>query len=297
MKKLVFGSFNIDRVYTLPHLPEKGETLYTERYELHEGGKGLNQALSLTKASGQCCMAGCVGSDGDFLLDILDRHGTDTSLVMRVPGFTGHAVIEVDPDGQNQMILFPGANSEITEAYCDRVLSCFSAGDFLLMQCETSCTAYMLEKAKKKGLITAINPSPFTDKIFDLPLECVDYFILNEFEGQSLSGAEAPREICEALIEKYPGCRVILTLGGKGSVYYDGNVYTECPAFKVKAVDTTGAGDTFTGYVFTELLSGTEPFAALRLASAASALAVQRQGAAVAIPDRESVLSFLDENV
>ncbi len=297
MRYLIFGSFNIDRVYTMPKLPERGETLYCEGYELHEGGKGLNQALSLAKASGKRCrMMGCVGSDGDFLLDFLDERGVDVSAVKRIGGFTGHAVIEVDPDGQNQMVLYRGSNAAIEPADCDRWLEDCREGDLLLMQCETSCTAYMLRAAKKKGLKIALNPSPFTDEIKDLPLENVDYFILNEFEGNSLSGESEPEKTARALREKYPGSVTILTLGGSGSVYYDGETYAEAPAFRVDAVDTTGAGDTFTGYVLDALFSGADPAKALRFASAASALAVQVKGAATAIPDRDRVEKFYAEH-
>lgn len=295
MKQLVFGSFNIDRVYSVPHLPQAGETQYCEDFEIHVGGKGLNQAISLCYAFGSCSMAGCVGNDGEFLVDFMKDCGVDTHLVKCTDGFTGHAIIQVEPRGQNQMILFPGSNAQITEEYCLEWLEEYSAGDLLLMQCETSQTAFMLRQAKKKGLTIALNPSPYVDEIKNLPLECVDYFVLNEFEGQSLSGKEDTKDVTDALLAKYPGSKIILTLGGDGSVYADADTFVRVPAFDVKAVDTTGAGDTFTGYSLYALMNGKAPVEALTAASAASALAVQVQGAANAIPNPEQVKEFLEK--
>ena len=295
MKIIVFGSFNIDKVYSLPRLPERGETLYCGNYEVHVGGKGLNQALAFRRAGAEVIAAGMVGADGDYLTDYLSAGGVDTSLIARSGGFTGHTIIEVDPEGQNQMILFGGANREITPDYCDRLLDAAGGADLLLTQYETSCVEYMLEAARRAGIPTALNPSPYVDAVKDIPYDKVDIIIANEYEGASITGRSDPDEIAAAL-RRLNGGKVILTLGDRGSIYTDGSVTVSVPAFKVKAVDTTGAGDTFTGYCLYHLLGGASPADALKTASAASAIEVTRPGAAETIPAREEVEEFLMAN-
>lgn len=295
MKALVFGSLNIDKVYSLSHLPEKHETLSCNKYEIHIGGKGLNQSISLFKSGMEVYMAGQIGSDGLFLKEYLEKVGVNTSLIKITDGFSGHAVIEVDADGQNQMIIFSGANREITPDYCDEVLESFSAGDLLLMQYETSQVEYMIEKAHEKGLIIALNPSPYVEKLRELDYGKLDYLILNEAEGQSISGERDNDKVIDSLCKKLDGGAVILTLGGDGAIYSNGKITVKAPAFKVNAVDTTGAGDTFTGYILNSLMSGKTPQQALRFASAASAIAVTKAGAAETIPCLEQVNKFLSE--
>lgn len=296
MKALVFGSLNIDKVYSLNHLPEKGETLSCAGYEIHVGGKGLNQSVSLSNSGADVYMAGQIGSDGIFLKEYLEKSGVNTSLIKITDDFSGHAVIEVDPDGQNQMILFPGANREITPDYCDSVLENFSAGDLILMQYETSQVEYMIEKAHEKGLVVALNPSPYVDKLKEIDYSKIDYLILNESEGQSISGETDNDKVVKVLCSKLGNGAVIFTLGGSGAIFSDGKETVKAPAFKVNAVDTTGAGDTFTGYVLNSLMNGKSPSQALRFASAASAIAVTKPGAAETIPTLEQVNKFLADN-
>ena len=291
MKILVFGSFNIDKVYTLPHLPARGETLYCENYEVHVGGKGLNQALALKKAGANVVVAGKVGADGAFLTGYLAENGIDISEIDNSGEYTGHTIIEVDPEGQNQMILFGGANREITESYCDEVLRRHADADLLLTQYETSCVEYMLRQAHARGIRTAVNPSPYVDAVKSLPFDCIDLLILNEFEGQQISGKTDVDEACRALYGLIHG-EIILTLGAEGAVYYNGGEMIRVPAFRVDAVDTTGAGDTFTGYCLRALLDGEPPAAALRIGAAASAIEVTRPGAAETIPARGEVERF-----
>lgn len=294
MKVLVFGSMNIDKVYTMPKLPEKGETLYSEKYELHVGGKGLNQAVSFAKSGSDVYMAGAIGQDGQFLADFLKGAGVKTDKIYKTEGFTGHAVIEVDPNGQNQMIMYRGANAEMTEEYCDNVLADFQKGDLLMLQHETNMVAYMIEKAHEKGITVAINPSPYVDEIKQLPLSLVDYLILNEYEGQCIAEKDDIDEAVDGLLEIIPNGAVVMTLGADGAMYADKNTREAVPAFKVKAVDTTGAGDTFTGYFLTSILSGKSAREALLTASAASAIVVTKSGAAETIPNMQEVISFLD---
>ena len=183
MKYLVFGSINIDKVYSVPHLPEKGETFYCNGYEVHVGGKGLNQALALQKAGCEVYAGGCIGEDGIWMKDYLENAGVDTSYIRVSDGYTGHTIIEVDPEGQNQMILYSGANSEITESDCDSILENFSSGDVILTQYETSQVEYMIKAAHDRGLSVVLNPSPYRDEVKDLPYELVDILVLNELTG------------------------------------------------------------------------------------------------------------------
>ncbi len=247
MKILVFGSYNIDKVYSLPHLPERGEMLTSGSLETHVGGKGLNQALALQKAGADVIAAGMVGPDGGFLTDYLAANGVDVSAVGTCETPTGHAIIGVDPQGHNQMLVFGGANRAITEGYCDEVLARHGDADLLLTQYETSCVEYMLKRAHEKGVRTAVNPSPYVDAVKELPFDCVDILLLNEDEARLMTGETDEKAMLRALYETVKGT-VILTLGPRGSLYYDGNQTAEAPAFSVNAVDTTGAGDTFTGY-------------------------------------------------
>lgn len=293
MKFLVFGSLNIDRVYSLPHLPEKGETLACSKYEIHVGGKGLNQSVSLSKAGADVHMAGFIGQDGGFLVDFLKNAGVNTDLINVTDGFSGHAVIEVDPDGQNQMVLFPGANREITAEYCDKVLEGFGAGDLVLLQYETSQVEYMIDLAHSKGMKVAINPSPYVDELKKLNYGKIDYLILNESEGQGIAGEKDIDTVVKKLLDMLDGGAIILTLGGDGAIYADRDRFEKVPAFDADVVDTTGAGDTFTGYCLTALLDGADPKSALITASAASAIVVSKAGAAETIPERKDVEKLL----
>lgn len=293
MKHIVFGSLNIDRVYPVPHLPRTGEMLRSGGYEIHVGGKGLNQALALQRAGLDTAITGLVGTDGHFLVEYLFNNGVDVALLGQTDTYTGHAVIMIDPAGRNQMIIFPGANREIDENYCETVLSVLSAGDVILMQYETSCVEYMMKKAKEKGLIVAFNPSPFVPEVLGCPFENVDYLYVNEQEGELMTGRKEPEDIVTELSELNPKMKIILTLGSDGAVYADENSYCYRAAFKVAAEDTTGAGDTFTGYSLKMLLAGESPADALKTASAASALAVMKKGAAETIPTPDEVEAFL----
>ncbi len=296
MKALVFGSLNIDKVYSLDSLPEKGETLRCRGYEIHVGGKGLNQAIALKKAGLDVFIAGAVGEDGVFLKEHLEQNGVDTSLLLTTDGFSGHAVIEVDKEGQNQMILFAGANYAVTPDYCDSVLENFGRGDLILMQYETSCVEYMTEKAHEKGLTVVLNPSPYVKALRDFPYENVDILILNESEGRSITGENDIKKAVSVLLDKLKGGKVVLTLGADGAVYADGETEIKVPAFKVNAVDTTGAGDTFTGYFLSAYLNGGDAKSALTRSAAASAIAVTKKGAAETIPSPAQVTEFLMNN-
>ena len=295
MKVLNFGSLNIDHVYAVPHHALTGETLTTVDYARHMGGKGLNQSVSLCRAGAQVYHAGAVGEDGVFLRDYLKNSGVDTTHVRVIAQPTGHAVIQVNDEGDNCILLYPGANRCQTEEAMQAALSACKAGDLLLLQNETNGLDIMMRAAKQKGMRIAINPSPIDETLSQLPMELVDYFILNEIEGAALSGESEPEKMLEALLKKYPEAHIVLTLGGAGSLYAHGDVRIRQSVYKVQAVDTTGAGDTFTGYFLASQLRGEDAAQSLRLAAAAAAIAVTKNGAAQAIPTLDEVKAWLSE--
>lgn len=294
MKILNFGSMNIDLVYGVDHHARTGETLTTRAYARHMGGKGLNQSIALARGGAQVYQAGCIGSDGVFLKDYLAQNGVDTRYIRIIDEATGHAVIQVDAQGDNCILLYPGANRCQRTEDIQEILSGFSAGDLMLMQNETNALAETMQAAHEKGMKIALNPSPIDDTLFTLPLHLVDYFILNEIEGEALSGESEPEKALEELSRRYPDAHVVLTLGGKGCMYAHGEKRLQQNAFKVNAVDTTGAGDTFTGYFLASQLRGEDAEKSLKIASAASALQVTRPGAAQAIPELKEVLRWLE---
>ncbi|MBQ9196289.1 MAG: ribokinase [Clostridia bacterium] len=293
MKALNFGSLNLDHVYSVPHQVRTGETLPAAGYETHVGGKGLNQSVALRGGGVPVFHAGCVGKDGGMLVDFLASRGVDTSLIRVSDTPTGHAVIQVDAAGDNGILLYPGANYAIDETQAEETLRGFDAGDLLVLQNETSCLETMIRKARDKRMLIALNPSPVDQALLSLPLEMVDILIFNEVEGKQLAGCDAPGDILDALVQKYPRARLVLTLGSAGSVYRQGQIVLRQQAYRVAAVDTTGAGDTFTGFFLSALMRGEQAGDALRLASAAAAMSVTRKGAAESIPQLPDVLDWL----
>lgn len=289
MKVLNFGSLNLDMVYRMEHMVRKGETLAAERLDKFPGGKGLNQSVALARAGANVFHAGNIGSDGEMLTDILKEAGVNTLYVHTVEEPTGHAVIQVDEAGDNSIMLYAGANGAVTSRQIDTVLQGFEKGDWLVLQNEINLLGEIMDKAYAKGMRIVLNPSPISPVIRSLPLEKVSIFMLNEIEGQEMTGKQEPEEILDALLQAYPGAAVVLTLGSKGSVYADAGQRIYQNIYKVRAVDTTAAGDTFTGFFISVLLETGDPRKALDTAAKASALAVSRKGAAPSIPVMEEV--------
>ena len=268
MRILNFGSLNIDNVYAVDHFIRPGETMSSLGMEVFCGGKGLNQAIAMARAGAQVWHAGAVGrNDGKKLLELLAESGVNTDFVRKTDGVSGHTIIQVDKNGQNCILLFGGANQEITPGQVDETLAHFEEGDILLLQNEINGLAGLIKKAA------------------ELPLELVDCFILNEIEGADICGQEAKEEeIPQLLHEKYPRAVILLTLGSRGCIYYDGENRYEQPAFCVEAVDTTAAGDTFTGYFIASAVKGNSVPDALLKAAKAAAITVMGKGAAPSIP-------------
>ena len=288
MSILVFGSLNIDHVYQVEHLVRPGETLPSTEYRRFQGGKGANQSVALARAGADVFHAGRIGPEGLWLRDAIAAEGVDVTHVGLDNQPTGHAVIQVDPAGENSILLYGGANLTVTSDDAHYVLSHFGEGDWLLLQNEISSLPAILREASERGMTVAFNPAPMTPEVLKYPLESVSLFVVNQTEGAALAEVEhaSPASIVETLRARFPHAAILLTLGGEGSLYADGGEHIRTPAQPVEAVDTTAAGDTFTGYFLAELLAGESVQASLALASRAAALCVTKQGAADSIPRR-----------
>ena len=293
MKILNFGSLNLDYVYAVDHFVAEGETLASTKLQIFSGGKGLNQSVALARAGADVYHAGCIGSEGGMLTDILQSTGVDITYVKTVESPTGHAIIQVDPSGRNCILLFGGANLWNNPPYIDKVLADFDAGDWLVLQNEISCIDHLISAAKTKGMTVVLNPSPFSPALIKAGLGKVDYLLLNETEGKQLTGYDAPADILTAIRTAYPTLKVVLTLGKDGCIYDDGTQRLSHGIFPVTAVDTTAAGDTFTGFFIGAVSKGLSPADAIRQASAASAIAVSRPGAAPSVPTADEVDTVL----
>lgn len=295
MKVLSFGSLNIDYVYNVPHFIVRGETLASKSLNTYSGGKGLNQSVALSKAGLKVYHAGSIGHEGKFLLDELHKAGVNTDHVECLDNIrTGHTIIQKSDDGDNCIILYGGANQSITETQIDKTLENFSEGDALVLQNEINGLEYLMKRAKSKNMIVVLNPSPMSENLLQL-FKYADYILLNEIEaGQFLNENvenKSPEEISKKLHDKLPSTKIVLTLGVNGSIYSDGENTIRQEAIKVKAIDTTAAGDTFTGFFLSGIFDGKNPEWSLKFASNASAIAVTRNGAAPSIPTRDEVLA------
>ena len=294
MKILNYGSLNIDYTYSVDHFVRGGETMSSEEMHVFSGGKGLNQSIALSKSGAEVWHAGAIGTgDGDFLIRQLKEAGVNTEYISVLDGKTGHAIIQKAKDGGNCILLFGGANQQITREMVDGVMDHFEKGDYLVLQNEISEIGYIMERAREKGMVLVFNPSPMDDKISTYPLEYVDYFLLNEIEAGDICGEQGSgEELLQKLSDKFPESKIVLTLGGDGSLYRDGQRILTQGIHKVPVADTTGAGDTFTGFLIGGLVQGLDAGEALDLAAKAAAIAVSRPGAAPSIPSREEVEAF-----
>ena len=291
MKVLNFGSLNIDYVYSVDHMVQEGETISSRKREVFPGGKGLNQSIALARAGVPVFHAGAVGSDGEMLLELCRENGVHTEYIRKVEGPNGHTIIQVDKNGQNCILLFGGSNQAQIEEQIDQVLEHFEAGDLILLQNEINLLDVIIEKAYARGLQIVLNPSPFDEKLKACDMKKVSWFLLNEVEAEQMTGETEISRMPAALAAACPDARFVLTLGSRGSVYTDGKTEYRQDIYPVKAVDTTAAGDTFTGFFIASVIAGREIPEALRIASKASSIAVSRPGASSSIPRMEEVMN------
>jgi ribokinase len=287
MKVLVFGSLNIDLVFPVDHIEKPGETISSASLIRSAGGKGANQAAALAKAGMDVYMAGKVGADGEFLLRLLESYGVDTGCVSRYDGATGQAIIQLDKNKQNAILLFSGGNGQITPDEIKGTLEKFDRGDTIVLQNEVVHMAEIMETARERGLRICLNPSPWDAKIAALPLHLADLFFVNEIEGAAmadLSGEAPPPRILDRLVERFPAAEIILTAGKEGAYYGFQGLREKGDIVDLPVADTTGAGDAFTGYFLAARSRNFSVGEALTAACKAASLAVSRMGAMEAIP-------------
>lgn len=291
-KLLSYGSLNIDYTYKVPHIVIPGETLTSLSLTRNAGGKGANQSASASKAGMEVYHAGKIGRDGLFLKELLESYGVDTSLITVTDGASGNAIIQVDEEGQNSIVLFPGTNHEITGEEIAAAMEGFGEGDLLLIQNEINNLSLIITKAYEKGLRIIFNPAPFTKEVLDLPLEKVSMLVVNEIEGAGLAGMDgSAEEVLETLVKAYPSSEIVLTAGSQGAFYGYRDIREKGDIVECEVVDTTGAGDTFIGYFLAARERGLSVKASLQAACKASSIAISRPGAMAAVPVKEEVFS------
>ena len=284
MKFLNYGSLNIDKIYEVEHFVRAKETCASLSYYELPGGKGLNQSIALARLNIPVYHAGKIGKDGLFLKDLLEKQGVNTKYLQISDEVSGHAIIQVDQQGENCILLYGGANQTITSDEIKMVFKDFSKGNCLFLQNEVNRIDEMINLAKEKEMLVVLNPSPVNNIKEKISFEQIDYLILNEVEGQVLTNQEKPEKILETLIQEYPHIKIILTLGSQGAIYQDCQQIIRQSAYPCSCLDTTGAGDTFTGFFFSVYFTSNDISYALKKAAQASSLAITRKGGASAIP-------------
>ena len=300
MSVLVFGSLNLDLVTYADKLPAIGETIVGEKLLKFPGGKGLNQAIAARRAGSEVLMVGSIGNDadGDYLFNILKSENIDPKFITKTSEQTGIAVIEVSKSAENRIIIIAGANSKTR--FSNEVLTSSPSVTVSLAQLETPIAevAKFIHESKAAGKITILNPAPI-QKLDQQLLQDTDYLIANETEASFLVGSAVEHLSQDEAVtiarqlQKNGSKKVIITLGEQGSVYLDQEKELFTPAYKVKAVDTTAAGDAFCG-AFATAISENKPVEyALKFASAAGGLAATKAGAVPSLPSQQEILSMI----
>ena len=285
MRVLNFGSLNLDYVYQVDHFVRPGETLSSDSRVVKLGGKGLNQSIALARAGANVSYAGCIGTGGEALKAQLEQDGVDTSKLLNVDEMQGHTVIQVNRDGENCILLYGGSNQRVTEAQIEDTFTDCAPGDWLVLQNEINNLPAIVDAAYERGMVIALNPSPCNSKLDDVDFGKISWLLVNEVEAGQISGSDDPQAAWRWLHAHYPKLSVLITLGSAGSMAFtpDG-LCVKQDAFRVKTVDTTAAGDTFTGYFISSLIDGLPLKDCMCRASKASSITVTRLGAAESIP-------------
>lgn len=282
------GSINADLFYQLPHLPGPGETLAATAFRRGLGGKGANMSVAAARAGSHVAHIGAVGSDGRWAVERLLEYGVDTRHIAELETDTGHAIISVAEDGENQIVIYPGANTALGQGRVTAALADADAGDTLLMQNETNLQAFAAGLARQKHMRVVYAAAPFSARAVEAVIERTDLLVLNEVEARQLSDALGTG------IADLDVADVVVTLGADGCRHFDNRAGTDrhSPGIEVTPVDTTGAGDTFTGYLVAGLDRGMPMEQAIARAQRAGAIMVTRQGTADVIPDLRDLEEF-----
>ena len=280
------GSINADYVYALPHLPRAGETLAARSLTTGLGGKGANMSVACARAGGKIEHIGALGPEGAWMADRLRSYGVGTTHVATFDSPSGHAIIAVEEGGENLILVFPGTNRQVPPAHIEAALAQARPGDWFLTQNETNHQTEAARLARARGLHVAYVAAPFDTAAVQAMLPLASFLILNEVEADQL------RDATGTPLGELGVADVIVTLGAEGSLWFHDNRETGFPALPVTPVDTTGAGDAFTGYILALLDEGRPMPEAIQLATRAAALKVTRPGAADAIPTRAEAEAF-----
>lgn len=286
-KITVVGSINMDLVTIADRLPKKGETLIGQQFQMNPGGKGANQAVAAARLGAQVQMIGCVGKDhfGEDLLQHLSENGVDVSSVESVADSTGTAAINVS-NQDNHIIVVPGANNHVTAPFVESKREIIAASDILILQLEIPLEGVQkaAEIAKENQVMVILNPAPIRD-LPDSLLEQIDYVTPNEHEEELLRKGRNGKDLKK---------KMILTKGRKGVSFYENGMEINIPAYKVKVVDTTGAGDAFNGGLAVALSKkGYGLNAACQYGNAVAALSTMKIGAQTGMPLKEEVEAFI----
>lgn len=297
MKILNFGSLNIDRTYEVDQFVQAGQTISTSNYQEFLGGKGLNQSVALARAGANVYHIGAIGHDGGDLKQALIDNHISTTYLWKVEEHSGHTVIQIDSKGENAILFEGGSNFSLTREMINQVFENFKNEQVLvLLQNEVSNVDYIIEQAAQDGHLVVFNPSPMNQEVLELPLHLVNYFLINESEGQALSHKVNIEDVYTEMIKLYPKSSILLTLGSAGARLYDQGKHYTVEAIITQTVDTTAAGDTFTGYFLAGLMEKEVWDKVLHQATMASSIAISKKGAMESIPSREEVEKRLKEN-
>lgn len=301
----VLGSINVDHVIRVPYFPKAGETLTGHSYQIAYGGKGANQAVAAARLGANVKFIGTIGDDaiGQTMKSAFEKDAIDTSMITTIPSqSTGLAMIQVSDEGENSIVISAGANADLTAERVQIYQNEIKQADMLLMQLESPLQAVELAAkfAKSAGTKVVLNPAP-AQMLSDELLACIDMITPNETEAEILTGVKVLDEQSAAqaaTVFHQKGIQtVLITLGSKGVYFSEQGKQGEIIAgFRVKAVDTTAAGDTFNGGLVTALLDGKSMAESIRFAHAAAAVSVTRMGAQTAIPTRQETLDFLEQH-
>ena len=291
MKIYNYGAINIDHIYQVPHLVKPGETLSSSSYQQVLGGKGANQSIALAKAGAQVLHIGRCNKSDQWAIEQLSQAGVNCDLVEGVDQPSGHAIIQVDQQAENCIVLFGGANQSFSPQDIKSALQGAVAGDWLLLQNECSNVADAVNYAAEAQLQVVLNPSPMLDNIKEFPLHKVSLLVVNELELQQLlqRECESKEQMIEQVRKAFPDTDVVVTLGAQGAMWINAKEQIQVDAYVVEVVDTTAAGDTFLGFLLAAIGRGESKKAALIAGCKASSLAVQRLGASSSIPTAEQV--------
>ena len=301
-----FGSINIDHVYRVERFVQPGETLSSLSLDTVLGGKGANQSVALARSGAPVAHLGRVSEGDAWAKQAMVDFGVHVDGIELIDAPSGHAIIQVDANGENAIVLHGGANQSFTQEVLQGLLSSANAGDWLLVQNECNALQHAFDIAHQKQMNIAFNPAPMNRSVAALPLHLCDLLILNEVEAVQLANAthndaspfseNAENDVAlhTHLQTQYPDSAIVLTLGSKGAILMHQGQTHRVGAPSVKVVDSTGAGDTFVGYYLSGLIDNLAHETCLQRACVAGALAVTVAGATPGIPVRSEVDEAVD---